>query len=187
MSNSGVPHAAERVVARLRRHGRVLLLPSIALLAVCGAAGFFTGRFPEDWQNLLVLAGAVVLIVVLFLFPLVAWLSTRYTITSRRVIVRRGMFVRERRELLHSRGYDVTVRRGWLQSIFRSGDVSVNTSLERPVVLCDVPRASLVQGALHDLIESAQIEAAQIGSAQGAASFPRSSAVADETAVWGHR
>jgi len=176
MSNSGVPPAAERVVARLRRHGRVLVLPSLALLAVCGAAGYFTGRFPEAWQNLLVIAGAAVLALVLFLLPLFAWLTTRYTITSRRVIVRRGFLVRERRELLHSRGYDVTVRRGWLQSLFRSGDVSVNTSTERPLVLRDVPRASLVQGALHDLIEDAQRGVAR-----------PTSPVTDETIAWGSR
>lgn len=175
MSNSGAAPEAERVVARLRRHGRVLVLPSLALLAVSGAAGFFAGRFPEAWQNLLVLAGAAVLAIALFLLPLVAWLSARYTITSRRVIVRRGLLVRERRELLHSRGYDVTVRRSWLQSLFRSGDVSVNTSTERPVVLKDVPRASLVQGALHDLIEAAQ------------RSRPAAPAVPGETIAWGGR
>jgi hypothetical protein len=37
--------------------------------------------------------------------------------------------------------------------MFGSGDVLINTGLERPVMLRDVPGADLVQAALHDLME----------------------------------
>ena len=85
--------------------------------------------------------------------PLAVWLSRSYTITTRRIVLRSGLMVRTRQELLHSRGYDVTVRQNGLQQLFRSGDVLVNTGLERPVVLRDVPSAALVQSALHELME----------------------------------
>ena len=62
--------------------------------------------------------------------------------------------MRSRQELLHSRGYDLTVRKNAVQSLFRSGDVLVNTGLDRPVVLWDVPGADLVQATLHDLMEA---------------------------------
>ena len=45
------------------------------------------------------------------LLPFLAWLTRRTTITTRRIILRSGVFARVRRELLHSRGYDVVVRR----------------------------------------------------------------------------
>ena len=64
-----------------------------------------------------------------------------------------GLMVRTRQELLHSRGYDVTVRQNGMQQLFRSGDVLINTGLDRPVVLHDVPSAALVQSALHELME----------------------------------
>ncbi|HAM27567.1 MAG TPA: hypothetical protein DCP11_12960, partial [Microbacteriaceae bacterium] len=70
-----------------------------------------------------------------------------------RIIIRTGFFVRVRQELLHSRGYDVTVRKNSMQSMFGSGDVFINTGLDHPVVLRDVPGADLVQSALHDLME----------------------------------
>lgn len=155
----GVPadeSPAERIVARLRPHARVLFWPTLLLIAVCGSTGYFYGNLPEPWQNIAVILGAAFLIVLLWLLPLVFWLNRRYTITTRRIIFRHGFFVRTRQELLHSRGYDVTVRKTWLQSAFGSGDVRINTGLEHPLVLKDVPAADLVQKALHDLAENSQ-------------------------------
>lgn len=152
----GVAAPAEHVIARFRRHGRLLFWPSVLLIVVTGLVSFFAGRMPEAWENIAVLTAGALLIIVGFLLPLLAWLSRRYTITTRRIIVRHGFFVHERHELMHSRGYDVSVRRTWLQSAFRTGDVLINTGLERPIVLHDVPNADLVQATLHDLMEANQ-------------------------------
>ncbi len=147
---------AEHVVARVRRHGRMLFWPSILLIAVCGAAGYYAGQMDEEWQSIAIVAGAALLVLLGFVLPLLAWLSRRYTITTRRVIVRHGFFVQVRQELMHSRGYDVSVRRSWVQSAFRTGDILINTGLEQPIVLRDVPSADLVQRTLHDLMEANQ-------------------------------
>lgn len=146
---------AERVVARLRRHARVLILPVLLLMATAGAATYAVLVLPELWQRLA--AGAVALLVVLFgcLLPFLAWLTRRTTITTRRIIMRSGVFARERRELLHSRGYDVVVRRTWIQGTFGSGDVRINTGHEHPFVIADVPNPFQVQAALHELMEEA--------------------------------
>jgi uncharacterized membrane protein YdbT with pleckstrin-like domain len=109
---------------------------------------------------------------------LMSWLGKRYVITTRRIILRTGFFVRVRQELLHSRGYDVTVRQNGLQSVFRSGNVLVNTGLDQPVVLKDVPGADLVQAALHDLMEKSLNPIAARRQAG-------ESRAADETTVWG--
>ncbi|MET1018684.1 MAG: hypothetical protein ABWX62_01750, partial [Microterricola sp.] len=53
---------AEHVVARVRRHGRMLFWPSILLIAVCGAAGFYAGQMDEEWQSIAILAGAALLV-----------------------------------------------------------------------------------------------------------------------------
>lgn len=144
----------EEVVARLHPHSRVLFWPSVALVAICAAGGFFGSWFDLEWQNWVVRGAAVVLAVLLWLVPLLVWLGRHYVITTRRVVLRRGFFVRSRQELLHSRGYDLTVRKNAVQGLFRSGDVLINTGLDRPVVLWDVPGADLVQATLHDLMEA---------------------------------
>jgi uncharacterized membrane protein YdbT with pleckstrin-like domain len=145
--------APEGVIARLRPHARVLFLPSLALIVICGLGGWFAGRFDEAWQNQAVLIGAAVLAILLWVLPLLVWLGRHYTITTRRIIIRRGLLVRTRQELMHTRGYDLTVRKSGVQSLFGSGDVLINTGLDRPVVLWDVPGADLVQSTLHDLME----------------------------------
>ena len=144
---------AERVVARLRPHARVLFWPTMLLFVIAGATGYYAGNLPEPWQNSALIGGAVLAVILLWMLPLVSWLNRRYTITTRRIIFRHGLFVRTRQELLHSRGYDVTVRQNWLQSAFRSGNVLINSGLEHPLVLKDVPNAALVQKVLHDLME----------------------------------
>lgn len=151
----GVP-PAERVVVRLRQHARRMFWPSIALIVICGAAAYFGSTF-GGWMRLAIWAAALLLAMFLFLLPLVTWLTTRYTVTTRRLIVRSGLFVRERRELPHSRGYTVTLRTSWLQGLFRSGTIVIGAMDQKTIArLRDVPHASIVTEALHDLMENSQ-------------------------------
>lgn len=177
---SATAHEAEHIVATLRPHSRFLFWPTVVLIGTIGATTYFYGKFAESWQNTMVVATGALLILVLWLLPLLSWLGRRYTITTRRIVLRRGFFVRVRQELLHSRGYDITVRKNALQSMFGSGDVQINTGLEHPVVLRDVPGADIVQGALHDLMERSINPIAARRQAS-------ESSAPDETIVWGER
>jgi uncharacterized membrane protein YdbT with pleckstrin-like domain len=169
--------------------------PSVALVAICAATSFYAGYFDIEWMNLVVIGAGVLLAVLLWLLPLLSWLGRRYVITTRRIVLRHGLFVRTRQELLHSRGYDITVRKNALQSIAGSGDVLINTGLDSPVVLRDIPVADLVQGSLHDLMErSLNPIAARRQAEQSARSATARTDVTDspstaddDTAVWGRR
>ena len=180
----------ESVVARLRPHARVLFWPVVVLIADAGAVGYFAGSFPQPWMNTALLIAGAVIAVLVFVVPVLSWLGHNYTITTRRIVIRSGLLVRTRQELLHSRGYDVTVRRAGLQLLFRSGDVRINTGLEHPVVLRDIPDADLVQSALHDLMEASlnpiaarrQQEQSRPASQRPPAAYPD-----DETQAWGSR
>ncbi|GGF13943.1 PH domain-containing protein [Subtercola lobariae] len=149
---------SERVVARVRTSARVLFWPTILLIAVAAASGYFLGRLPEAWQNLAATALAVAMFVFLWLLPFVAWLAHRYTVTTRRVIAVRGLFVRERQEVSLRRGFDVTLRRRGLQALFRSGDVTIHSGSEHPLVMRDVPDARLIVSVLTDLSERGALE-----------------------------
>ncbi len=145
----------ERVVARVRRHARRLVLPALLLIATAGVGAYALAVLPEGWQRVAVGVVALLVIVVGCVLPFLAWLTQRTTITTRRVIVRSGVFARERQELLHSRGYDVTIRRTWVQSAFGSGDVNMYAGHDHPVVIRDAPNPVQVQSALDELIERA--------------------------------
>lgn len=170
----------ERVIARLRPHARVLFWPSLLLIAGVAAIAYFAGSFVEDWQNLALLAGGGILLALIWLTPLFRWLGKRYIITTRRIVTRAGTFTRTRQELLHSRGYDITVRKGALQSMFGCGDVLINTGLDHPVILRDIPNADLVQSTLHDLMEQSMNPIAARRQAE-------MSSPVDETTRWGSR
>lgn len=173
---------AEHVIARLRRHGRMLFWPSLLLIIVAGTTSYFLGQLPEEWENIALGAGAALLVVFGFVMPFLSWLNRRYTITTRRVIVRHGFFVHVRQELLHSRGYDITMRRSWLQSAFRSGDILITAGSEHVIVLRDVPNAELVQSTLHELMERNQALVAAQHQQQQAQAI-----ATDHTVAWGQR
>jgi len=180
MPNETVSVQREAIVARLRSHARALIFPGLVLIATAGALGYFVGSFAEDWQNLAALTVGLVVIVVAWFLPFFSWLAKNYTITTRRVVLSRGIFVRVRQELLHSRGYDVTVRQSWLQRLFGSGDLLINAGHDYPVILHDIPAVTITQAALHDLMENNQNLVSM--RRQRDESHP-----SDETTAWGTR
>ncbi len=143
----------EHVVARLRSHGRRLAGPGIVTVIVCAATGYIAGRLPEPWMNQAVAALAAVLVLALSVVPLISWLAHRYVVTTRRIILRRGLFVNTRRDFLLSRGLDISLERRGLQLLFRSGDVRIENREGVAVLLRDVPSADLVLQAILDLSE----------------------------------
>lgn len=148
--------------------------PSLVLVSACAAVGYYGSSLELPWAQLLVWAAGALVLLCLFLLPLAHWLSTRYTITTRRIILRYGFFVRTRHEILHSRGYDISVTQTWLQSAFRTGTVRLKRGSDGALVMRDVPHADDVQSALHDLVENAR---------NVTAALPSSSALAEQAAL----
>jgi uncharacterized membrane protein YdbT with pleckstrin-like domain len=158
----------------------MLIVPAVLLIATAGGAAYGLAALPEAWQQLVVLGVALVIVLLGSFLPFLAWLTRRTTITTRRIILRSGVFVRLRQELLHSRGYDVTLRRSWAQSAFGSGDVRIDTGHEHPVVLRDVPNPQLLQVALDELMAQADTGIADRRRAEQSPSD-------GDTVVWGGR
>lgn len=142
----------ERIVVRLRSHGRALIVPALVLWLTCLVAALAIDRVAWPLWNLVVLTVAAILIIGLCVVPLLAWLSRRLVVTNRRIIMRSG-FGGTRRELALARIHDITLRRRGLQRVFGSGDLLVSTGGERLVTLADLPGAALVQRTLTDLLE----------------------------------
>ena len=144
---------AEHTVARMHSSARRLVWPALAVVAVVGGYGYAAGRLREPWQNTALPYVALALVLLLGVVPYLHWLSRVYIITTRRLVVRSGFVIRSRQEVLLTRGFDVTMRRGPLQALVGSGTLFIDTGAEDPVVLRDVPSAKLVQATLADLME----------------------------------
>lgn len=144
--------APESVVTRVRRHGRHLTLPVLVLIAVAAAGGYFIGWFPEGWMNLTAAAAAAVIAIFLGIGPILGWLAQRTVITTRRVIVHRGFFVRHRTEVSLARVREVRTKQNPIQRMWRSGNIDLLIGAEA-TRLADVPRVAEIHTALRELSE----------------------------------
>jgi len=155
-------------VARFRGHARRLTWSVIVLVAVAGAVGYLYGNLPAPFENWMLLTAAAVIVLFLVLLPFLSWWSHVYTITTRRVLERWGIFGVHRRELSHVRGYTVQERRGLLQRMWGAGTLVLSNGVDQPLRLADVPSVALVHEALVD-----QVEVNQILAHRDAQSFPQ--------------
>ncbi|BDZ38814.1 hypothetical protein GCM10025863_14280 [Microbacterium suwonense] len=154
------PHGApveELLVARFRSHARRLFWSAVVLIGVCGATAYFYDNLPSGFEDWMLLAAAAAAIVLLVIVPFLIWLSRSYTITTRRVIVRDGLGARSRRELSHTRGYSIGVRRGIIQRMWGAGTITLSNGIDAPLRLVNVPSVNLVHEVLADQIEVNQI------------------------------
>lgn len=145
-------HQPEEVIVRVRRHGRRLTLPVIVLFVVAGLSGFFVGSFAETWENLLALGIALAIVAFVVVGPLLSWLARRSVITTRRVIMHHGFFVRHRSEISLARVREVRSRQNPVQRMFGSGDIDLYVGGET-IKLSDVAGVKLVHAALQELFE----------------------------------
>jgi len=142
----------ELSVAELRPNTARLVLPAIVFIAVVAALAFFGPRLPESWQRWAALGGAALVAFLVFVLPLWHWASRRTTITTRRTILREGMVIRRRREVLHASVVEVVLRRTPGQVMAGSGDVMLVLGGGHAATIHSVRRPALVQAALTDLV-----------------------------------
>jgi uncharacterized membrane protein YdbT with pleckstrin-like domain len=156
MPAPGAP-TPELLVARFRAHARRLTWSAILLVVVAGATGYFYGNLPAPFEDWMLLAAAGSIVLLLVLVPFLRWWAHVYTITTRRVLERRGVIAVKRRELVHVRGYTVQVRRGILQRIWGAGTLTLANGVDQPLRLANIPSVELVHEALVDQVEVNQI------------------------------
>ena len=147
----------ELLVARFRSHARRLTWSALVLIAVAGACGYLYGNLPAGFDNWMLLTAAAVVVLLLVVLPFLSWWSHVYTLTTRRVMERRGVFSAKRRELDHVRGYTLTVRRGPLQRMWGAGTITLRNGIDEPMRMANIPSVELVHEALVDQVEVNQI------------------------------
>jgi membrane protein YdbS with pleckstrin-like domain len=152
----GVP-TPELRVARFRGHARRLFWSALVVVAVAGAVGYFYGNLPAPFENWMLLTAAGVLLFFLALWPFLAWWARTWTITTKRVIERSGVFAPRRRELTHVRGYSIQLSRGPIQRVWRAGTLVLSNGVDEPMRLANIPSADLVNECLVDQVEVSQI------------------------------
>ncbi len=149
----------EQLVLDLHPHWKSLLRPVLVLVVTLGVGSYAVARLPggshQGTWRLVVAALAVLVLLAFSLRPFLAWVTTHFVITDRRVLVRSGILARSGRDVPLSRINDITFSHSFLERLLGCGTLVVESAGERgQVTLTDVPRVESVQRQLYDLVES---------------------------------
>ena len=142
----------ESVVFSTRTHAKALLLPLLILIVVLALAAWLTNLT----DGIVVTGGWVVaglLILVFVVWPFLNWLASTYTVTSRRLITRHGVFTRTGHDIPLNRISDVSYERDVIDRMLGCGTLIVSDASELGrVALPDVPRVEQLQLKISELL-----------------------------------
>lgn len=150
----------ELLALDLRPHWKALVWPVTAFLAVAVLAGYLLAVIPEwdgtgRWVRYLVAGAALVGLVRWTLAPWLRWVTTGYTLTSRRVITRAGVLTREGRDMPLGRITDVSFSHdSLLERLLGCGTLVVESGGQAgQLELVSIPAVEDAQRELYRLME----------------------------------
>ncbi len=94
----------------------------------------------------------VVLSVPLLLVPWLQWYTHTYTVTTKRIITRSGIFNRSGHDLPLTRISDIQLDKDVTDRFFGCGTLALQTSSDDPLLLHDVPQVEKVQVEISNLL-----------------------------------
>ncbi|MCZ2402903.1 PH domain-containing protein [Paenarthrobacter sp. Z7-10] len=146
----------EQVIVQSRPQARSLTLPVAVFLVIPAVAGFAlawlsrgsVGRLAPalvGWQTALMTAVVVLASLAWIVYPLrryLRWAGTRYTLTSRRIVVRRGWLRRSRQDIPLATVRNLGSRQSGLQRILRSGTIALDLGQGESALMADMPEVA---------------------------------------------
>jgi uncharacterized membrane protein YdbT with pleckstrin-like domain len=149
----------EKVIHNLRPHWRRVAIPVALVPVVVGLASYGWFALPDNstrkWLRYVILAAALVVLIWWSLRPFLFWLTTRYVVTDRRVLMRNGVLSRTGRDVPLTRVNDVSFSRTVIERLFGSGTLVIESAGDRGQVnLKDVPQVETVQRDIYRLVEN---------------------------------
>lgn len=168
----------EKVLLDLRAHWKALVQPVFWTVLLWGAGGFLLFKLPSRWPSSIpwiAFAGIVGAWVLLAVIPCIQWLFVEYTLTDERLIARSGVLSKRAKEIPLERINDITFTQTFLERLFRSGDLVLESAGEYgQEALADIPDPAAVQKRIYEATEARK--------GLGRTPVPRGESVADELA-----
>jgi uncharacterized membrane protein YdbT with pleckstrin-like domain len=161
MARDGSLAAGEEPVAILHPHWKTLVRPvllTFVVVAVLLAGEVLIPGGKYAWAGRLALAAvAIVFLMGWLMIPILAWRTTVYELTTRRLRLRDGILTRSGRDIPLSRITDVSFRKGVLDRIFGCGTLIVESAGEHgELALTEIPHVEQVSALLSRLMEDAR-------------------------------
>ena len=145
----------EVVVRHMHTHIKTLLPAIIVEVLLVGAAAVGSFYVPEDsryWALPTIWIAVLLLSIPLILVPWIKWITTTYTVTTKRVITRTGIMKRTGHDLPLTRISDIQIEKDFDDRIFGCGTLALQTSADDPLLLRDVPKVETVQVEISNLL-----------------------------------
>ena len=155
----------EKVVFTAHSHWKNIVVPVLVIVATAGAAAFVLVELVPDpaeqaWQRWTVGALAALLALVFGVWPILGWTASTDTLTTRRLISRRGVFSREGKDLPIDRVHSVSYRRSLVDRMLGCGTLVVQTAGENSdVELYDVAHIERRILQIQEIVLDAEIPA----------------------------
>ncbi len=162
MGQDGSLAVGEELVVVLHPHWKTLVRPvllTFVVVAVLLAGEVLIPGNRYAWAERLALAVvAVVALMWWLMIPILAWRTTVYELTTRRMRLRDGVLTRSGRDIPLSRITDVSFRKGVLDRILGSGTLVVESAGEHgELTLTEIPHVERVSALLSQLMEDERL------------------------------
>jgi len=149
----------EEVVLDLHPHWKRLVVPAALVPIVVGLATYVVFVLPsgsfQTAGRLAVIAVAVAVLLRFSVWPWLRWLTTRYVLTTHRVVIRQGVFARSGRDVPLTRVNDVSFHHSLVERMLGCGTLTIESAGEHgQVELPEVPRVEQVQREVYRLVEA---------------------------------
>lgn len=145
----------EVVVRHMHTHIKTLL-PAIiveSILVIAAAVGsFYVPENARYWALPTIWIAVLLLSIPLILVPWIKWITTTYTVTTKRVITRTGIMKRTGHDLPLTRISDIQLEKNVDDRLFGCGTLFLQTSADDPLKLDDVPKVEIVQVEISNLL-----------------------------------
>lgn len=154
----------EQVVLHRHPHWKRLVGPALALLVFTAAASFggaVVSRMDWDPRARQVVSAVIavvwlLLVVWLTVRPFLAWKSTHFVITDRRVMYRHGVLSRAGIDIPLARINSVEFNHGLLDRMTRTGTLVIESASQDPLEFHDIPQIEQVHALLYHEVFDAE-------------------------------
>ncbi len=148
----------ERIILEFHPHWSTLIATIFWALVSIVVAGVVIFFIPDGGSQtlirLIVAAVGLVAVIIVGFLPFLRWVTTTYTLTNRRFVMRHGILSRSGRDIPLARVNDVSFQHSLIERMLRTGTLMVESGGEQgQLVLKKIPRVEYAQNQLYRLVE----------------------------------
>jgi uncharacterized membrane protein YdbT with pleckstrin-like domain len=145
--------SGEEIVMHKHPHWKMLVGPVLVLLVVVALGSFLAAVAGSQtwapWARLVLLVVGLVLVLRFTVAPVIRWRTTHFVVTTRRVLVREGLFTRRGMDIPMSRINSVEFRHTLFERMLGVGTLIVESASDEPLEFHDVPGVEKVHALLY--------------------------------------